>query len=333
MLMTKDQRQAMKLRNKYAMETPSPLEGEGRGEGSNLAYDDTKAISENAAGWFRPFVNFESVGLKNGPKVKNNIYGTFAGFDSGITELGSGWDGMWSVYAGYNGSHQHYDGIGIYQNGGTLGLTGMLYKDNFFTGLTANVGANAANASTMYGNEDFAMLMTGAALKTGYNWELADGKFIIQPNYQMSYSMVNTFDYTNSAGVRVKSDPLHAITFEPGVKFIGNLPNGWQPYAGVSVVWNVLDKTDVKANDVSLPNMSVKPFVKYGAGVRKTWGERLTGFIQTFITNGGRNGIGFQAGFKWFLGKENSSKAKKSQNKMPEKEQTKITLKNIKQPE
>ena len=37
------------------------------------------------------------------------------------------------------------------------------------------------------------MLMAGVAAKTGYNWELADGKFIVQPNYLMSYSFVNTF--------------------------------------------------------------------------------------------------------------------------------------------
>ena len=63
----------------------------------------------------------------------------------------------------------------------------MAYKGNFFTGLTANVGANAGEASTMFGREDFAMLMSGVASKTGYNIELAKGKFIIQPNFLMSY--------------------------------------------------------------------------------------------------------------------------------------------------
>ena len=223
-------------------------------------------------------------------------------------DLGNGWDGMFGVYLGYNGSHQAYDGISIYQNGATLGLVGMAYKDNFFAGLTANVGSNIANADTMYGTDDFTLLMSGIAAKTGYNWELANGKFIIQPNYMMSYSFVNTFDYTNSAGVRITQDPLHAITFEPGVKFIGNLNNGWQPYAGVSVVWNVMDKTQFQASDATLPELSVKPFVKYGVGVRKTFGERLTGFFQSFFTNGGRNGVGFQAGLRWTLGNSSAPK-------------------------
>ena len=118
----------------------------------------------------------------------------------------------------------------------------------------------------------------------------------------MSYSFVNAFDYTNAAGIRVNGDPLNAITFEPGLKFIGNLNNGWQPYAGVSVVWNVMDKTQFQASDATLPELSVKPFVKYGVGIRKTWGERLVGFFQTFFTSGGRNGVGLQAGVRWTLG-------------------------------
>ena len=88
------------------------------------------------------------------------------------------------------------------------------------------------------------------------------------------------------------------IQIAPGVQFIGNFKNGWQPYLGVNMVWNIIDKTEFKANDVSLPNLSVKPFVAYGLGVRKLWGERFTGFIQALILNGGRNGVALQAGVR-----------------------------------
>ncbi len=290
MLMTKSQRQALKYRNKYAASD------------SNLAFDPTNTPYDNTSAWFRPYATFENVELKKGPKVSNVAWGSFFGADSELIDLGNGWDGMFGAYLGYNGSHQAYDGISIYQNGATLGLVGMAYKNNFFTGLTANVGSNIASADSIYGTDDFTLLMSGVASKTGYNFELADGKFIIQPSYLMSYSFVNTFDYTNAAGIRVNGDPLHAIQFEPGLKFIGNLNNGWQPYAGVSVVWNALDKTEFKASDATLPELSVKPFVKYGIGVRKNWGERLVGFFQTFFTSGGRNGVGLQAGVRMTLG-------------------------------
>ena len=158
-------------------------------------------------------------------------------------------------------------------------------------------------ASTRYGSDDFNMLTSGIASKTGYNIELADSKFIIQPNYLMSYSFVNTFDYTNAAGVRIESDPLHAIQIAPGVKFIGNLENGWQPYANVRMVWNIMDNTDFKAAQTSLPELSMKPYVEYGVGLQKRWGDRFTGFGQAMLRSGGRNGVGFSFGFRWTFGK------------------------------
>lgn len=319
MLMTAQQRQALKNKNKIAS-----LDG-------GILYDQTLMRQERAEGWFRPFATFEKVPLKNGPKVENISYGTYMGGESEMSDLGHGWNGMWGAYFGYNGSHQNYDGVSIYQNGGTLGVLGMAYKGNFFTGLTINAGASGVEASTMYGNEDFAMLMAGIASKTGYNWELFNGKFIIQPSMLMSYSFVNTFDYKNAAGVKVDSDPLHAIQLQPELKFIGNLKNGWQPYASVAMVWNIMDNTKFKANDVSLPELSVKPYVKYGVGVRKSWGERFTGFFQTYLTNGGRNGVGLQAGFTWTFGggkdkKADEKKIQKSLNKTPELKKTEIVL-------
>ena len=292
MLMTREERKALRMRNSYASEV------------SPRVFSPTYLPEKDSAGWFRPYATFEKVDLRGGPKVNNVMYGSFFGGDSEMYTTKNGWDYQYSVYVGYNGSHQAYSGNDIYQNGGNLGATGIWYKDNFFTALTANVGASVAEASTMYGHEDFPMLMTGVASKTGYNWELAKGKFIIQPNYLMSYTFVNTFDYTNGAGVRIKSDPLHAINITPGVKFIGNLKNGWQPYLSVQMVWNIMDKTDFTAANVDLPDMSVKPYIQYGVGLQKRWGERFTGFFQTMFRNGGRNGVALSAGFRWALGKD-----------------------------
>ena len=291
MMMTKTQRQAYKLKNKYAA-----------AYSDTLPYDNSPTLYSGFAINSKPSTTFEKVKLKNGPKVSNVTYGTLEVLESPMYEMKHGFDGMWGVYAAYNGSHQSYHGNSIYQNGGSLGLVGMAYKNNFFAGITANVGANIANASTNFGDEDFGMFTTGVAAKTGYNFEFNDGKFVIQPSYMMSYSFINTEDYRNAAGVKIKSDPLHAISMEPGIRFVANLKNGWQPYAGASVVINALDKTNFKANDVSLPELSIKPYAKYGVGVRKTMGDKASGYLQTYVTNGGRNGVGIQAGFRWTLG-------------------------------
>lgn len=268
------------------------------------AYRRSNLPETSNAMWIQPYTTFEQVNLKGGIGVSNVAYGAMYGGDSNLVDLGHGFKGVLSTFVGYNGSHMSFNGVSMNQQGGALGVTGTLYKGNFFTGLTLSAGASAGDAYTQYGTDHFAMLTAGIASKTGYNWEMKDGKFIVQPSLFLGYTFANTFDYTNAAGVRIDSDPLHAITIVPGVKFIANLKNGWQPYLGVNMVWSIMDHTNVMAQDVRLPQLSVKPYVEYGVGVQKSWGERFTAFFQTMIRNGGRTGIVLTAGFRWALGKE-----------------------------
>ncbi len=293
MLMTREQRQALKMYNKYAY----------NGDGFGSVASSSGAIPEERAGvWARPYSSFENVHLKNGPKVSNVMYGTFFGGDSSIKEFKNGFDGIFSAYVGYNGSHQVFNHNSLWQNGGTLGLTGTLYKGNWFGGWTIASGLSGVDANTMYGSEDFGMWSIGTALKTGYNWELFNSKFIIQPHMMVSYSLVDTFNYTNAAGLKINSDPLNAIQLAPGLRFVGNLKDGWQPYLGVDFMWNIMDKTKFDAVETSLPQLSVKPYIQYGIGVQKRWGERSTGYAQAMFRNIGRNGVIFSLGYRAAFG-------------------------------
>lgn len=271
-------------------------------EGQSMPY--TTDYSRQAGMWFQPYASFEKVGLLHGPNTEVQSYGSLVGGDSSYRELGHGWGTVTTPYIGYNGTSQHYSGVSTYTNGGILGVTQTFYKNDFFTALTINSGASVGEANTMFGHENFTSIMAGIASKTGYNFELANGKFIIQPSLMMAYSFIKTFDYTNAAGVRIDSDPLHSIQFHPTLKFMGNVGRGWQPYASVGMVWNVLNDTKVRANDIRLPEMSIRPYVEYGVGLQKTWNDRCAGFLQAMLRNGGRNGVALSFGFKWALGKE-----------------------------
>ena len=264
--------------------------------------------------WYRPYASYDSVGLKNGPDVDNFSYGTFIGGDTEMFKTKHGFWGVVSPYIAYQGAHQSYSGNSIYQNGGTLGATATFYKGNFFTGLTAGVGMNISEASTMYGNENFPMLMAGIANKTGYNFEFKDGRYIVQPNLMLSYTFVNAFDYTNGAGVKINSDPLHAIQVAPNVRFIMNTQNGWQPYAAFGMHWNIMDDTNVTANTTSLPELSLKPYFSYGLGIQRVFKDRFTAYAQIMLRNGGRNGIAASFGGRYMLGKESGSE--KQQNSL-----------------
>ncbi len=253
--------------------------------------------------WIKPFTSFERINLSNGPDVDAITYGTLVGFDSDFRELKNGWYNVQSLYGGYSGSQLSYSGVNSSLNGGVLGLTETFYKGNFFTALTATAGGSVGTSSTMYGNEDYTMLLGGVGAKGGYNFEFKNGRYILQPIMFMSYSFVNTFDYTNAAGVRIKADPLHTLQINPQMKFIANLKNGWQPYASVGFVWNVLNSSKVRANEVILPKVGVDPYVEYGVGLQRNWKDRFTGFAQAMVRNGGRNGVALTFSFRWAIGK------------------------------
>lgn len=280
--------------------------------------NDINDVPETSqAMWTLPYSTFERVNLKGGVKVDNIAYGMTYGGDSNMFDMGHGFKGLVSAFIGYNGNHMSYDGISMTQNGGFLGATLNAYKGNFFTGLTVSTGASTGDAHTMYGQDNITLLTAGIANKTGYNFEFLDGKVILQPSLFLGYSWVNTFDYTNSAGVRINQDALNAMQIVPGIKIIGNTKNGWQPYAGIDMVWNVfMGRNRVTANDVILPQLSERAYVQYGVGVQKTWADRFTGFLQAMVRNGGRNGIVLSAGLRWTFGKENKkTKATASKQK------------------
>lgn len=279
------------LANKYAITEPNLMQYENE-------------YSKMGGIWYQPYANFENVGLSNGPRVDVQSYGSLVGGDSAYKQLKKGWGTVTTPYIGYNGTSQHYSGVSTVTNGGILGITQTFYRGDFFTALTVNAGASVGESNTMYGKENYTTLMAGVANKTGYNFEFNDGKFIIQPSMLTAYTYVYTFDYTNSAGVKISSEPLNSIQLHPTVRFIGNVGKGWQPYASVGMVWNILNETKFTASDVRLPEMSIKPYVEYGIGLQKSWNDKCSGFLQAMLRNGGRNGIALSFGFKWTLGKD-----------------------------
>ncbi|MBO5447361.1 hypothetical protein J6A34_07635, partial [bacterium] len=148
------ERVSMRDRNKYALSLTGDATDVGR-------YSPLfQPAAEQGGVWVKPYATFETVGLKNGPKVHNNTYGTLIGFDTEMQSIKRGWDRVFTGYIGYNGASQRYSGIDSTQNGGLIGGTVTMYKGNFFNATTVSVGASVANNQTMYGNEDFAMLLS-----------------------------------------------------------------------------------------------------------------------------------------------------------------------------
>lgn len=252
--------------------------------------------------WVKTFTSFENVPLRNGPNVSTIEYGTLIGADAPLKYLGKGIVGNTSAYVGYLGSNQNYDNVGVSQNGVLVGLAENMVKGNNFLTLMASVGSSLGNAITPYGEDHFSSLFAGAAAKGGHNFEFKDGEYIIQPNLMLAYTFTNTPDYTTASGVNITSKPLNALQIAPGLRLIKNMRHEkGQVYLVGNFVYNVMDNTRFTANDVQLPELSIAPYFEYGIGYQRVWENRLTGFFQTLLRGGGRNGIALQFGLRWAI--------------------------------
>ena len=284
--------------------------------GSYDKLDLSNPYEDHWAIWLKSYATFEDMPLRPGPKVDVNSYGSLVGIDSSFQDWGRDWYGVTTGYIGYNGAHMDYPEVKSSLDGGLFGITQTLYKNNFWSGVTAHVGTSFVDTRTMYGRENSTLFATGFGTQTGYNIELGDGNFIIQPIWLMNYSMIKTFDYTSAAGVKIDPKPLHTVQLNPTLRLVGNV-KGWQPYAAIGMVWNLMGKTHVMADSVELPEMSVKPYMRYDVGVQKAIGDRFTGFIQAMGYNGGRNGIDIVGGIRWAFGKGGKNSVAKMNNDIP----------------
>ena len=77
------------------------------------------------------------------------------------------------------------------------------------------------------------------------------------------------------------------------------------------MLWNLRKESKETANNVKLPEMSIKPYVEYVLGVQRNWKDKFTVFFQAMVRNGGRNGIAFTGGFRMMLGSDPSKNSDK----------------------
>jgi predicted outer membrane repeat protein len=243
--------------------------------------------------WLKPFVAQETVKIGDAD-VDNNLYGTLAGIDFPVGE-----DKQVSFYLGYAGSKQEIEDVKSNQTGYVLGATGMIMKDSWYAGLTANVMFNKASIDTDFGTDDVDMNMFSVAAKAGYNFNITNS-FVLEPNLTLVYGVVNSQEYESAQGAQIDSQSINNISVEPQVKAKFEIGNGWQPYGLLGYSANLGSKPTVKAEGVELELDSIDGYVEYGAGVNKDFiGTVWSCYAQVTGRSGGRNGFAGNFGIKY----------------------------------
>lgn len=265
---------------------------------------------EDGGLWYKSYVNFENLSLTQGLKVGNNSYGSLVGADFPVIKLKHGWRLMPTAYIGYNGAHQTFNGVGMYQNGGQGGLMGTFMKDNFIGSVVA-YGGGYNNEMSVAGNTDRAgNWFAGTAAKLAYNFHPTK-HFTIQPTAFMSYNIFGRQNWgTDFGSMSMNSGLLNGINVAPGMNFI-YARESWSVYATFQYMYNINDQVGGRAGNVDLASVEMKHgYIQYGVGVTKTWKDRLNSFFQIVFRNGGRTGVGFQLGLNYTFDWLNPSKTK-----------------------
>lgn len=266
-------------------------------------FSPTFIPDEKAGIWIKNYNLFENIPTNGGPNISNVAYGTILGYDTNLKHFKNNLEGGLTFHMAFTGSRENYNDVKSVDTVGDIGVTGALFKNDFFTVMTVDVAKVYTKTTVGKGMEDYNTLVAGLAWKTGYNFEFKRGKYILQPSFLGTYTFERIADYNSYEGKSARIDPLHVVQIIPGVKFIANLEGGWQPYLGFSYIWNLMDSPAIYKNDVLQNRASIDPYCEYGGGIQKKWKDRYTGFGQVMLRGGGRNGVSLYFGLRMALGK------------------------------
>ncbi|MDD3594148.1 MAG: hypothetical protein PHX18_05935 [Candidatus Gastranaerophilales bacterium] len=256
------------------------------------------AYDLNSGGvWVEPFTTIETISPGGLSGFKNFNYGVLLGYDLPVKTLDNGLELQSSIFGGYQGSNQDYDNVRNWQNGGFGGYMLNLYKGNAFSTVSLLAGGIGIDVQDNQGknNQNYGMFTLGVSSKTGYNIGLP-ANLILQPNLTLAYSFLTGHEGQNAIGETIKVNALNNLLVTPGVKLIGDY-KGWQPYLTAGFAFPLFGKTLANVNNINMPDVTLRPYIEYGGGVRKSFGERFAGFFEAVYRNGGRTGITFQGGF------------------------------------
>ena len=243
--------------------------------------------------WIRPYAVNETIKF-NDMDIDNIAIGTLAGLD-----LVTGENILLSFYLGYAGSNQKYEDIKINQTGYIIGATGMLIKEKWYAGLTANINFNKAESQSDYGTDNFDMNMYSVGAKAGYNFEMGKS-WILEPNLTLMYGNVSNQEYETTQGAKVDSQSTSNIVVEPQVKAKLSLNKGWQPYGLLGYIANMSDKAKVVVDGTEFETDKVNGYVEFGAGVNKDFiNTPWSCYLEATGRSGGRTGFAGNLGIKY----------------------------------
>lgn len=250
--------------------------------------------------WFVPYGAFQKYDFEdNMTGVENNSYGANAGIDLPVMSVTDNVGFIPTVFAGYGGATQKYNGLESKKDTLSGGVMGTFYAPWFYASAEAHVTNGTQVAEFQQYRDTFNVFTVSSALKA----ELAIPLFwhiTLQPNIAAAYNYVDTQNYTTGLGANIKQGAYSNAQVLPGVKLSANIKS-WHPYAAWTYAHNAYNKGEIKIENFTMPEFTPKDYSEYSFGLENTFLETYSGYVQYTGYSGGISGFALQMGLRGYL--------------------------------
>ena len=262
--------------------------------------------------YIKGFGAMDKFEMKDYTKFENTNYGGIIGLDWD-RQYSDNFDatyGLFVAYAENELKEEDYEDDKLSSKNGFAGLRGNWYIGKLFFGAVLDYGYLAQKVEIKdeyeeYDN-DFKIQSIGFSAKAGYNFEVAEKSFTIQPNvvFNSNYLLVEEYDmpldgpdYT----AKTKAEDTYNFAVAPGLKIAKTLGKCWIVTAEGKYVF-VSSHGDLKYESdyeiIKFPDTYYKEYASCGIGIEKIWGYTVL-HLKGHKTFCGRDGYMVNAGIEF----------------------------------
>ncbi len=251
--------------------------------------------------WFKSYATFERLFMTSNLNIGNNYYGTLIGADFPQTYIRDGWKFIPTAYVAYNGGHQTFSGVSMYQNGGQFGGMGTLVKDDFIFSAMGYLGGYQNDMNVAGKRDDTTNWFAGTAGKITYSFHPFKD-IIIQPTGFVAYNSFGKQRWKSNFGsITMNYGMLNGISVAPGLNAI-LMKETWSLYFTTQYIFNINDRINGEAGNIGINGIEMRHgYIEYGFGATKKITDKLNSYFQILFREGGRRGVGLQFGIQYSL--------------------------------
>lgn len=243
-----------------------------------------------ASFYVQPFYSNTDFTFANDLMLQSNTAGVSAGWHSEDLEWFNSAAAIWGVHAGVQRSDLEYENISFSSDLFYAGVTLQLYKGGLFVAGGVFGGQNKQQADHVQADES--TLFGVGRLLAGYNWDLYDSIWFLQPYVSAAYAWQNKGKEWTYREVALAAQAGSALEMTGGVKLLKSYQDSWHWHMGAEVSKRADRGETFYANEQPLPGFDSELMyeVNAGAATEGTGPWNIGG--EGFVRFGGAEGFG-----------------------------------------